>query len=795
MRVLDLTHQVAGPSATLMLAFLGAEVVKVIAPGSRDSYDGVAFYLNNASKKSIELDLKSEAGVQTALRLADRADIFVENFSPGVIDRLGLSWDVLSERNPRLIYAQVKGFAEDSPYRDFPCFDPIAQGFAGGSAITGEPDGLPMKPGPDVGDTGTGMVLVGAILAALYQRERDGLGQRVQIAMTDQVATFMRIHFGWPIERQMDTPRFGNRPPFLVTTAPSDIFPCPPFGPSDYVHIHAGSDRQWERMAKLMGREDMLGDERFATMASRGEHKAEVDAAVRAWTATLDKMAAMAALGAAGVPAGALRSTTEVLNDGDLRERGIFVTVDDPGRGKVTIPAYPVKMSRSPVRVTAPPQPGQHTAEVLRDWLGADAAAVEPSLGHRGARTARRDQARGRDRRHRADRRTPRRCRAPPGSWPFEAILAALADAGIDPKDVDGLCRFAPPFETVSEPQLVRALGIGELTFFAESPLGGEALGAVIAHAAAAVKARLASTVVVYRALSQSKGGRFGRADGRGPGGAGPRARAPRRPERARRGARGGQPVVRLAVRAHVARPAVRPVGQKVRHRATASPTRTSTQALGAIAITQRRYANNNPNAMMRDRKMDADDYRNARMISEPLRLFDLCLENDGACAYVVTGAETARALRDDPVYLLSATQTISPYREPMGIYVTGELLELFPPAAAARLFADAGVGRKDIDVAEFYDATSYMPLRSLESYGFVPDGQAWRYVTETGTGPDSPLPVNTHGGHLSEAYLHGMNGVLEAVRQLRGTAANQVADPEIALVGAPAGSAMILAR
>ena len=184
------------------------------------------------------------------------------------------------------------------------------------------------------------------------------------------------------------------------------------------------------------------------------------------------------------------------------------------------------------------------------------------------------------------------------------------------------------------------------------------------------------------------------------------------------------------------------------------------TRALGSIAITQRAYAHGNPNAMMRDRSMDWDDYRGARMISEPLRLFDLCLENDGACAYVVTGADRARRLRDDPVYVLSATQTLSPYREPMGIYVTGELLELFPPATAERLFAEAGVGRADIDVAEFYDATSYMPLRSLESYGFVPDGQAWRYVTETGTGPGSPLPVNTHGGHLSEAYLHGMNGV-----------------------------------
>ena len=528
-RVLDFTHQVAGPSSTLMLAFLGAEVVKVIAPGSRDSYDPIPFYLNNASKKSVELDLKSPAGLRAALRLAERADIFVENFSPGVIDRLGLGWDVLSPRNPRLIYAQVKGFAEDSPYRDFPCFDPIAQGFAGGSSITGEPDGLPMKPGPDVGDTGTGMMLAQAILAALYQREKDGLGQRVQVSMTDQCATFMRIHYGLPIDRHMDTPRFGNRPPFLVTTAPSDIYPCPPFGPSDYVHIHCGSDRQWERLAKLMGREDMLADERFATMASRGEHKAEVDEAVRAWTATMDKLAAMRAIGAAGVPAGALRSTTEVLDDEDLRARGVFVTVDDPGRGQVTIPGYPVKMSRSPARVVAPPQPGQHTAEVIRDWLGPDAAAVERSTRPAGSGPViRRDVAIV------GIGQTAYGKALPGTAWDLaiEAILAALADAGLEPGDVDGMCRFAPPFEPVSEPQLVRALGIGELRFFAESPLGGEALGAVLAHAAAAVKAGLARTVVVYRALSQSKGGRFGRADGRGPGGGG--APRPRTPARAR---------------------------------------------------------------------------------------------------------------------------------------------------------------------------------------------------------------------------------------------------------------------
>jgi acetyl-CoA acetyltransferase len=379
----------------------------------------------------------------------------------------------------------------------------------------------------------------------------------------------------------------------------------------------------------------------------------------------------------------------------------------------------------------------------------------------------------------------------PPAAWELamEAVLAACADAGVDVAEVDGMCRFTAPFETVTEAQLVRGLGIRELSWFTQAAHGGEALGAVVMHAAAAVGAGLASTVVVYRALSQSKGGRFGRADSRGPGGGG-------------QGGADGDIVVPEQDNLSFAWPyGLMSPGQLFalwarRYAAVHGLSDEDlTRALGTIAVTQRQYANNNPNAMMRDRAMSLDDYRGARMISEPLRLFDLCLENDGACAFVVTTADRARALRPDPVYVLSATQTISPYREPMGIYPGGELLELFPPAAADRLFAQAGVSRADIDVAEFYDATSYMPLRSLESYGFVPDGHAWRYVTEQGTGPGSPLPVNTHGGHLSEAYLHGMNGILEAVRQLRGTAVNQVPDAEVALVGAPAGSATILAR
>ena len=401
----------------------------------------------------------------------------------------------------------------------------------------------------------------------------------------------------------------------------------------------------------------------------------------------------------------------------------------------------------------------------------------------------------------------------------MEAVLAACADAGVDVAEVDGMCRFTAPFETVTEAQLVRGLGIRELTWFTQAAHGGEALGAVVMHAAAAVSAGLARTVVVYRALSQSKGGRFGRADSRGPGGAasggaasgGPRpgGPAPGGPGPSGGGSSDGGSsgadgdiVVPEQDNLSFAWPyGLMSPGQLfalwARRYAAVHKLGDDdlARALGAIAVTQRRYANNNPNAMMRDRSMSWDDYQGARMISEPLRLFDLCLENDGACAFVVTTADRARALRADPAWILSATQTISPYREPMGIYPSGELLELFPPAAAERLFAQAGVSRADIDVAEFYDATSYMPLRSLESYGFVPEGQAWRYVTEQGTGPGSPLPVNTHGGHLSEAYLHGMNGILEAVRQLRGTAFNQVPNAEVALVAAPAGSATILAR
>jgi acetyl-CoA acetyltransferase len=368
----------------------------------------------------------------------------------------------------------------------------------------------------------------------------------------------------------------------------------------------------------------------------------------------------------------------------------------------------------------------------------------------------------------------------------LDASLDALSDAGVDAAEIDGVCRFAAPFEPVSTPMLVRGLGIPELSFFAEFPLGGEALGGVIAAAVDAIKSGQASTVLVFRSLSQSIGGRFGRAD-QGAAAAG--------------GSAGEDIVVAEAENRSFSHPygMVSPGNlfamwvTRYMHVHGVS-FEDMTTALGTIALTQRRYANTNPNAIMRDRTLDWATYRSARFISWPLRLYDFCLENDGAVAFVLTSAERAKGLSGAPVRVLATTQSLSPYHEPFGLYTYDDMLNSFPPEVPERLYRDAGIVPSRLKVAELYDAVSFMTLKSLEGYRIAETGQGGRYVTEVGTGPDSPLPVNTHGGHLSEGYLHGMNAILEAVRQIRGTAANPVPGADVALVGAPSGSAAILA-
>lgn len=370
-RVLDLTHQVAGPSCTLALALLGADVAKIVAPGDRSSFDALPFYYQNASKRSIVVDLKKPEGRATVLRLAEKADVFVENFGPGVIERLGLDYDTVAAANPRMVYAQVKGFARTSPYANFPCWDPIAQAMSGSSSVNGEPDGTPIKPGPDLADTGTGMMTAMGILAALIQRQTTGRGQRIEVSMADQVATALRIMLAWPIQHHEPTPRYGNG--FFVHTAPSGIYPCAPMGPNDYVHIYAGNERQWQGFLRAIGREDLIGFEAWDSVAKRGGHKAEIDELVTAWTSQRSKLEAMRFLGACGVPAGAVRSTLELIEDPELYERGIFHHVVHPKWGTVPIAGLPMQLADSPPRVTPPPEPGQHGEEILREWLDLDA--------------------------------------------------------------------------------------------------------------------------------------------------------------------------------------------------------------------------------------------------------------------------------------------------------------------------------------------------------------------------------------------------------------------------------------
>jgi len=372
-----------------------------------------------------------------------------------------------------------------------------------------------------------------------------------------------------------------------------------------------------------------------------------------------------------------------------------------------------------------------------------------------------------------------------PSALAIDASLAAIADAGVEVGDIDGVCRFTSPFESVAIPDIVRGLGLTELSFFAESPLGGEALGAVVAHAAHAIGAGQARNVLVYRSLSQSRLGRFGRAD-EGP------------------GAHGGATAAEDVVVGEAGNNSFSwPYGllspgnlfaltvNRYRHEFGVPADRLA-EAMGTVAVQQRAYANRNPRAIMRDRPLTMEQYLASRVISSPLRLFDLCLENDGAVAFVLSASGDRTATGRRGVAVLSATQSLSPYSEPMGIY-TEDPLEPFPSAVRDRLYGRAGLTPEDVDVAELYDATSFMTLRGLETYGFVPHGSGWRHLLEQGVGPDAPLPVNTHGGHLSEGYLHGMNALLEGVRQLRGESVNQIRAAEIALVGAPSGSAVLL--
>ena len=379
-RVLDLTQFEAGPSCTEVLAWLGAEVVKVENPRNGDPGRNIAstegadahyFLQYNANKKSLTVNLKDPHGLRLVKQLVTKADVFAENFAPGAIERLGLGADVVRQLNPAIIYAQVKGFGEGSPFENNLAFDMIAQACGGTMSITGETDGPPVKPGATIGDTGTGMLLAISILGALYRRTQSGQGEHVQVAMQDAQLQYIRGAFATQTRTGQAAKRAGAGS-VLSRNPPMGIYPCKGGGPNDYVYVYTSraNPEHWRRLLTVIGREELIGDPRFDTSEARREREPEVDAMVAAWTRNHDKHEAMRIIGAAGIPAGAVLDTAELLNDPSFEQRGIMQTVQHPHIGPYKMAAFPVRFGGRPPPLRPAPLLGQHTDAVLGEWLG-----------------------------------------------------------------------------------------------------------------------------------------------------------------------------------------------------------------------------------------------------------------------------------------------------------------------------------------------------------------------------------------------------------------------------------------
>lgn len=384
-RVLDLTQWEAGSTCASTLAFLGADVVKIEKPNGGDpariasidspDKDSIYFLVLNSNKRGLTIDLASEEGKTLLRRMVAEADVFLENFAPGTIERLGFGYETLREINPRLIYGSIRGFGDDSPYKDFRVFDAIAQSIGGAVSFTGEAGAPPVKPGPTFADTGSGAYLAIGILGALFQREHTGVGQRVKVAMQDVMINFMRM----PLARQQVTgrpaDRVGNASP-SSTAAPSGLFACLGGGANDYCFIYTARDefsgnKQWHALLRTIGRDDLVADPRYATPELRFQRQAEVDAVIAPWMLTKDKTDAMTTLNHAGVPAGAVLDTGDIIADEALFASGMLNRVRHPTRGDIVLTGWPVRMGGSATpAVTSPPLLGEHSDAILTEYLG-----------------------------------------------------------------------------------------------------------------------------------------------------------------------------------------------------------------------------------------------------------------------------------------------------------------------------------------------------------------------------------------------------------------------------------------
>jgi formyl-CoA transferase len=385
-KVVDFTQFEAGTTCTEVLAWFGAEVVKIENPGRGDpgrrlrpgkpDDDPYYFYEFNVNKKSLAINLKSERGLQIVKDMIRKADIVAENMAPGTIERLGLDYESVRKLNPRIIYCQIKGFASGSPHEAGLAFDMIAQAAGGPISVTGEPGRPPVKPGLSFGDTGTGMLMTATILGALIERNRTGQGRKLQVAMQDAMIHYMRTCFatmartGKPARRNGAKSSAGNN-------APSGLYPTKGGGANDYIYITCSraNPEHWSRLMKVIGREDLINDPRFATGDVRVANEKELDEIVGAWTKEHDKREAMEMLIAVGVPAGAVFDTMELINEPTFAERGFIQTVTHHN-GEYRMASWPVRVDGKTARIKGSPALGGHSAEVLSDWLGLDDGQV-----------------------------------------------------------------------------------------------------------------------------------------------------------------------------------------------------------------------------------------------------------------------------------------------------------------------------------------------------------------------------------------------------------------------------------
>jgi formyl-CoA transferase len=387
-RVLDVTHVQSGPSATQILAWLGADVIKIENPDGGDvtrgqlrdlpRVDSLYFTMLNCNKRSITLNLKSAPGIELMTKLVKSADILVENFGPGTMERLGFSWSRVNDFNPRLIYASIKGFG-NGPYASFKAYELIAQAMGGAMSTTGFPDGPPTASGAQVGDSGSGVHLVAGILAALYQRERTGRGQHVQVSMQHAVLNLCRVKLRdqqriargplaeYPGRAVGDTvPRSGN---FSGGGHPGAAVRCAPGGGNDYVYVII-QPAVWGTLTEAIGRPELARDPQWSTPEVRLSKLSEVVSIIEEWTCQHSKWKVTELFSKAGIPCGPVLSIKDILDDESFAESGILVRVDHPTRGSFITVGCPLILSDSSVPVSGAPLLGEHNQEIYERELG-----------------------------------------------------------------------------------------------------------------------------------------------------------------------------------------------------------------------------------------------------------------------------------------------------------------------------------------------------------------------------------------------------------------------------------------